>query len=41
MPESTLAILPAPRLGPPPAPRVPHPERFTLSNGLRVIAAPR
>jgi len=41
MSESTLAVLPAPKLGPPPAPRVPVPERWTLANGLRVIAAPR
>jgi len=40
-PESRLAVLPRPTLGPPPAPRVPRPERYTLVNGLRVVAAPR
>jgi len=39
--DSTPAVLPQPRLGPPPAPRVPRPERYTLANGLRVVAAPR
>ncbi|MDB4948468.1 MAG: peptidase domain protein [Gemmatimonadetes bacterium] len=34
------AVLPAPRLGPPPPPRVPVPLRWTLPNGLRVVAAP-
>ncbi len=34
-------LLPRPRLGPPPPPRAPRPERWTLSNGLRVLAAPR
>jgi zinc protease len=33
-------VLPAPTLGPPPAPRVPRPVRFALPNGLRVVAAP-
>lgn len=37
----TPAVLPLPVLGPPPAPRVPRPERYTLANGLRVISAPR
>jgi len=35
------AILPQPTLGPPPVPRVPRPERYTLANGLRVVSAPR
>ncbi|HET6232896.1 MAG TPA: pitrilysin family protein [Longimicrobiaceae bacterium] len=35
------AVMPQPVLGPPPAPRAPHPERWTLPNGLRVIAAHR
>lgn len=40
--ESTMpTVIPAPRLGPPPAPRVPVPLRWTLANGLRVVAAPR
>jgi zinc protease len=39
--ESPLAVLPPPTLGPPPAPRVPRPHRYTLANGLRVVAAPR
>ncbi|MDQ3308566.1 MAG: insulinase family protein [Gemmatimonadota bacterium] len=34
-------LLPRPLLGPPPSPRVPRPERWTLPNGLRVLAAPR
>jgi zinc protease len=38
MPPSAV-FLPAPSIGPPPAPRVPRPERYTLSNGLRVVAA--
>lgn len=36
----TVAAVPRPRLGPPPAPRVPEPERWTLANGLRVVFAP-
>jgi len=40
-PEATLPVLPRPTLGPPPAPRVPRPERYALANGLRVVAAPR
>ncbi|HEX8696158.1 MAG TPA: pitrilysin family protein [Longimicrobium sp.] len=35
------AVLPRPTTGAPPAPRIPRPERWTLSNGLRVVAAPR
>lgn len=35
------AVLPVPRPGVPPLPRVPKPERFTLSNGLRVVAVQR
>jgi zinc protease len=35
------AVLPAPTLGPPPAPRVPRPIRWTMANGVRVVAAPR
>lgn len=34
-------VMPAPVLGPPPAPRVPVPARWTMPNGLRVVAAPR
>jgi zinc protease len=41
MSETTLAVLPPPVLGPPPAPRAPVPERWTMANGLRVAAAPR
>ena len=37
-PESTIAILPAPVPGPPPRPRVPRPVRWTMGNGLRVVA---
>lgn len=37
-PESTLAVLPAPVPGPPPRPRVPRPVRWTMDNGLRVVA---
>jgi predicted Zn-dependent peptidase len=40
-PESTLAILPPPVLGAPPRTRVPLPGRWTLENGLRVVALPR
>jgi zinc protease len=39
-PESPR-VLPFPALGAPPAPRVPVPERWTLDNGLRVVAVPR
>ncbi|HYJ80349.1 MAG TPA: pitrilysin family protein [Longimicrobiaceae bacterium] len=35
------AVLPPPQLGPPPPPRIPRPERWTLAGGLRVVAAPR
>jgi zinc protease len=41
MPPETPRALPFPTLGPPPAPRVPAPERWTLPSGLRVVAAPR
>jgi zinc protease len=34
-------VMHPPRLGPPPAPRAPQPERSTLPNGLRVVAIPR
>jgi zinc protease len=40
-PESTLAILPTPVLGAPPRTHVPLPERWTMENGLRVVALPR
>lgn len=35
------AVMPVPVLGPPPAPRVPVPARWTMANGLRVVAAER
>jgi zinc protease len=35
------AVLETPRPGNPPRPRVPHPERWTLGNGLRVVALAR
>jgi zinc protease len=35
------AVLLAPRIGSPPAPVVPEPTRFTLANGLRVVAVAR
>lgn len=42
MPRDAAArALPRPRLGPPPAPRVPEAQRFTLDNGLRVVAVER
>ncbi|HEX2090943.1 MAG TPA: pitrilysin family protein [Longimicrobiaceae bacterium] len=34
-------VLAPPALGAPPRPRVPAPERWTLANGLRVVAIPR
>jgi zinc protease len=40
-PESTVAVLPPPVLGAPPRPRVPAPERWTMENGLRVVALPK
>jgi zinc protease len=40
-PEPAAVFLPRPTLGRPPAPRVPTPQRYTLDNGLRVVAAPR
>jgi predicted Zn-dependent peptidase len=40
-PEATLAILAPPVPGAPPRPRVPRPERWTLENGLRVVALPK
>lgn len=40
-PETAVAILPPPVPGTPPRPRVPRPERWTLANGLRVVALPR
>jgi zinc protease len=42
MPREAIApaVLPPPVLGPPPLPRVPVPLRWTLPNGLRVVAAP-
>jgi predicted Zn-dependent peptidase len=40
-PESAVAILPPPVPGAPPRPRVPRPERWTLANGLRVVALPK
>ena len=40
-PEASVPLLPPPALGAPPAPRVPAPERWTMANGLRVVAAPK
>ena len=37
-PESTVAVLPPPVPGAPPRPRTPRPERWTMENGLRVVA---
>lgn len=34
-------VMEPPALGAPPVPRVPRPERWTLANGLRVVAVPR
>jgi zinc protease len=39
MPPRSPVLLPAPAIGAPPLPRVPTPERYTLANGLRVVAA--
>ena len=41
MPSSQSDLLRPPRPGPPPRPRVPHPERWVLANGLRVLAITR
>ncbi len=41
MPEPTIAVFPPPIPGLPPRPRVPRPERWTLANGLRVVALPK
>ncbi|HEX2203823.1 MAG TPA: pitrilysin family protein [Longimicrobium sp.] len=38
---TTAAVLAPPVLGAPPAPRVPVPARWTMANGLRVVAAPK
>ncbi|HEY0022512.1 MAG TPA: pitrilysin family protein [Longimicrobium sp.] len=38
---STVAVLPPPVPGAPPHTRAPRPERWTMDNGLRVIALPR
>jgi zinc protease len=40
-PETTVAVLPPPVPGAPPRPRVPRPERWTMENGLRVVALPK
>ena len=40
-PEATVAVLPPPVPGAPPRPRVPAPERWTMANGLRVVALPK
>lgn len=37
-PESVVAVLPQPVPGAPPRPRTPTPERWTMENGLRVVA---
>lgn len=39
--ETTIPVLPPPVPGAPPRPRVPRPERWTLPNGLRVVALPK
>jgi zinc protease len=39
--RSATATLAIPRPGTPPTPVVPRPERFTLDNGLRILAVPR
>ena len=42
MPNSpVVAVLPPPVPGAPPRPRPPHPERWTMENGLRVVALPK
>jgi zinc protease len=38
--DAAPAVLPPPILGAPPLPRVPVPLRWTLANGLRVVAVP-
>jgi len=40
-PEPVVAAFSPPVPGAPPRPRVPRPERWTLANGLRVVALPR
>jgi zinc protease len=40
-PERRAAAIPRPIPGHPPVPAVPEPARFTLPNGLRVVAVPR
>lgn len=39
--ETSPRVLAAPAVGQPPRPTVPRPERWTMPNGLRVLAAPR
>lgn len=41
MPPETLAVFPPPVPGAPPRPRVLRPERWTMENGLRVVALPK
>lgn len=41
MPPERLAVFPPPVPGAPPRPRVPRPARWTMANGLRVVALPR
>lgn len=41
MQPETIPFFPAPVPGEPPRPRVPRPERWTMDNGLNVVAAPR
>lgn len=41
MAERTLAVHPTPVPGPPEPLRVPRPERWTMENGLRVLALPK
>jgi len=40
-PERRTKVLPRPTPGQPPIPTIPEPDRFTLENGLRVVAVPR